>query len=135
MKKFAMVPINFKEIEDKKLLVRRVLISYRFKTHKKSTFDGVRWTFYHGTKILSYDNYFKKSDSSHQYVFYDKDYVLKEANNINRIIYDLKPIIYSRRKYHGLTGSCEDKYPTVIEFKAKTKEEAIKILKEREELR
>lgn len=141
MKKFAMVPICFKEDENRNLIVRRVLISYRFKTHKRSkikSLKGLRWTYYHGTKFVSYDDYFTKSEASHKYSFFDKEYLLEEVTNEREVLYMLNPDIYAFRKYHALTKPYKNifgEYPHTIEFKAKTEEEAIKIFNEREELR
>lgn len=138
MKKYAMIPINTKEDENGNLLVRRVLISYTFKTHhqinKKSVHEKVVAD-YRGTKIIAIDDYFKNPMSTHQYEFFDKHYILSSVhNNPNEVMYCLKPEIYMIRTYHGLDRKYDD-YPVVVEFKAKTREEAIKIFNERKELR
>ena len=138
MKKYAMIPINTKEDEEGNLHVRRVLISYRFKTHskinKKSKYEKVVAS-YRGTKIIAIDDYFKNPKATHIYTFYDDGYALELVrNNPNEFLYALKPEIYCTRTYHGLDKKY-DGYPSVIEFKANTKDEAIKLFNEREELR
>ncbi len=69
-----MVPINYKEDNSGKLIVRRVLISYK---HKFENFLGE--TFYAGTKILDVDDYFLDPNSSHKYDFHDTMYTIIEA--------------------------------------------------------
>lgn len=137
MKKYAMIPINTKEDEEGNIHVRRVLISYRFKTHskinKKSNYEKVVAN-YRGTKIIATDDYFKNPNATHRYTFYDNGYALESVhNNLNGFLYAFKPEIFYMRVYHGLDRKY-DGYPSVIEFKANTKDEAIKLFTEREEL-
>ena len=66
MKKYALVPINRKILDDGTLEVRRVLISYKRK-HK-----GI----YRGTRIIDVDEYFTDKNSSQQYTFKNRYYVL-----------------------------------------------------------
>lgn len=138
MRKYAMIPINTKEDKDGNVLVRRVLISYGFKTHtrinKKSKYSKVVAN-YHMTKFICADEYFINSKSSHRYSFSDNGYKLELVkNNLNELTYALIPQIYELRKYHGLDRNYEG-YPKVIEFKSKTVQEATHEFYARKELR
>lgn len=130
--KFAMVPINTKmNLDENGVLqtyIRRVLVSYKFKT--------VRGTkiIYHGTKFIIADQYFYSYDSSHQYVFKDKYYLLQEYKGNEDIGYD--QLLSKKRKYHSTLALyklhseyCED------EFEADNEQQAIEKFNSRLELR
>ena len=128
--KFAMVPINTKSILNEAGTydqhVRRVLISYKFKLHKKDK------TFYYGTKFILADQYFYSHDSSHGYDFKDGYYRLSyvDAINPNAHAYDKK--LFKKRRYHNvdyMAGKIED------EFEANTVQAAIEKFNYRNELR
>ena len=128
--KFAMVPINTKSILNESGTydqhVRRVLISYKFKLHKKDK------TFYYGTKFILADQYFYAYDSSHEYEFKNGYYKLIYVDiiNPNANIYDKK--LFKKRRYHNvdyIAGKIED------EFKASNTQAAIEKFNHRNELR
>ena len=127
-RKYAMIPIIMKLDESGDTLVRKVLISYRYKRHKKlhKQLNDPKIAFYHKTKIITVDDYFTNKKSSHQYRFFDRSYCLIEVikENPNHLFYTLKSDIYNPKKYHGFDKPYLG-YPTVIEFKAKSEEEAI----------
>ena len=125
MKKYAMVAINKKELDDG-IHIRRVLISYLFKTKKK--IEGQEVTYYHGTKFIAADPYFSKKTSSHKYTFKDHYYKLDEVNNELALIYAFKSDIYKKRKYHNVGK-------LAFEFKAENKQVAIHRFKVRKELK
>lgn len=125
MKKYAMVAINKKESDDG-IHIRRVLISYLFKTKKK--IDGQEVTYYHGTKFIIADPYFSKKTSSHKYTFKDHYYKLEEVDNELAIIYAFNSDIYKKRKYHNVGK-------LAFEFKAENKQVAVHRFKVRKELR
>ena len=129
--KFAMVAINSKYDEENKLHVRRVLISYLFKTSTKSR-KNFKTITYHGTKFISADDYFYKDNSSHKYEFKDKYYKLLDVTNeYNKLRYSLKKDIYKKRKYHytNIVGI------KPIEFKCKLRSEAVMRFYSRKELK
>ena len=133
MKKYAMIPINSKEDADGNLLVRRVLISYMFKTHKRGV--ACKMAYYRGVKFIFADNYFYEGSATHKYEFSNKGYILKEVkNNPNELMYAFKSGIYKNRKYHGLDKPYKN-YPCVIEFKAISEQAAIEKFNNREEHR
>lgn len=74
LKKYAMVPINYKEDDSGKLIIRRVLISYKHKF-----INSLGENFYIDTKILDVDEYFLDPNSSHKYDFHDNNYTVIEA--------------------------------------------------------
>lgn len=122
MKKFAMIPINCKRDFEGNLLIRRVLISYKFKTVRKNI------EYYHGTKFIIADQYFYSYDSSLDYEFKDKYYILKSAkvNNGN------EKLLLKKRKYH------HDKYFELskdVEFKCNNIQQAVEKFNSRNELR
>ena len=128
--KFAMVPINTKSILNESGTydqhIRRVLISYKFKLHKKDK------TFYYGTKFILADQYFYAYDSSHEYEFKNGYYKLISVDTINpnASIYDKK--LFKKRRYHNvdyIAGKIED------EFKANNIQAAIEKFNHRNELR
>lgn len=111
--KFAMVPINTKSILNESGTydqhVRRVLISYKFKFHKKDK------TFYYGTKFILADQYFYAYDSSHEYEFKNGYYKLiyVDTVNPNANAYDKK--LFKKRRYHNvdyMAGKIEDEFET-----------------------
>ena len=111
--KFAMVPINTKSILNESGTydqhVRRVLISYKFKLHRKDK------TFYYGTKFILADQYFYTYDSSHEYEFKNGYYKLIYVDTINpnAKAYDKK--LFKKRRYHNvdyIAGKIEDEYIT-----------------------
>ena len=125
MKKYAMVAINKKEADDG-THIRRVLISYLFKTKKK--IKGQEITYYHGTKFIIADPYFSKKTSSHKYTFKDHYYKLEEVDNELAIIYAFNSDIYKKRKYHNVGK-------LAFEFKAENKQVAVHRFKVRKELK
>ena len=136
MRKYAMIPICFKEDENRNLIVRRVLISYRYKTHKKVL--NTTMAVYHGTKIIAKDAYFLNERASHKYTFSNRYYVLKEVNNDNAFLSSWKGLVFTKRRYHGFDkpySNCTGVYPTVIEFKARNNQEATDTFNTREELK
>lgn len=133
-KKYAMIPINCKEDLLGNLLVRRVLISYLFKTHKRNP-NGSIVAYYHGTKFVFADNYFYSKEATHKYEFNNKGYVLNSVvSNPNALTYAFKKGIYKKRKYHGIDIE-NNHIPYVIEFKANSEDAAIYKFNNREELR
>lgn len=133
MKKYAMIPINSKEDADGNLLVRRVLISYTFKTHKREY--GCKRAYYKGTKFIFADNYFYAESATHKYEFSNKGYILKDVvKNPNILTYAFKSGIYKNRKYHGFDKPYKN-YPMVIEFKAISEQAAVEEFNNRKEFR
>ena len=65
MTKYAIVPINMKQIDDN-LFIRCVLISYK----------RLKGNIYEGTKVLDCSPYFKDSSKALQYKFEDDGYTL-----------------------------------------------------------
>lgn len=122
MKKFAMVPINWKRDVEGNLLVRRVLISYRFKTTRKNI------DYYHGTKFIIADQYFYSYDSSHEYEFKNRYYLLKYVK------FDAKypKKLYEKRKYHR---PLLFEYGKDIEFMCNNTQQAVEKFNGREEKR
>lgn len=140
MKKYAMIPINTKVDENGNRLVRRVLVSYLFKTHKKASgFKNLKVATYHGTKFIFSDAYFTEDNPTHKYIFENKKYKLyKVEGSPVSILYTLKSGIYEKRTYHGVDDKCGTYpafYPYVIEIKAKNDQEAIEAFNARGELR
>ena len=128
--KFAMVPINTKSILNESGAydqhVRRVLISYKFKLHRKDK------TFYYGTKFILADQYFYAYDSSHEYEFKNGYYKLiyVDTVNPNANAYDKK--LFKKRRYHNvdyIAGKIDD------EFEASNIQAAIEKFNHRNELR
>ena len=128
--KFAMVPINTKSILNESGTydqhVRRVLISYKFKLHRKYK------AFQYGTKFILADQYFYAYDSSHEYEFKNGYYKLIYVDTINpnASIYDKK--LFKKRRYHNvdyIAGKIDD------EFKANNIQTAIEKFNHRNELR
>lgn len=126
--KFAMIPINCKRDDENNLLIRRVLISYKFKTTRK---DIV--TFY-GTKFLLADQYFYSSDSSLSYKFKNGYYILNTVSSNNSYYdeYIKNKNLFKKRRYHY---SKYFMYEKDVEFKANSIQQAIEIFRERSELR
>ena len=124
-RKYAMVAINTKR-QDDGIHIRRVLISYLFKTKKK--IDGKVVTYYHGTKFIAADPYFSDKTASHKYTFTDRYYKLDTANNELSLMYALKSDIYKKRKYHSFGA-------LTFEFKSESKQVAIHRFKVRKELK
>ena len=120
--KYAMVAINKKE-EDDGIHIRRVLISYLFKT--KKIIRGQDVTFYHGTRLIDVDPYFKFKNSSHKYIFKDKYYKLNSANT--DFPYAFYPSMYKKRKYRNI-GKLG------FEFKESNRQIAINRFRNRKEL-
>ncbi len=125
MSKYAMVAINKKE-DDDGIHIRRVLISYLFKT--KKTVNGLPVTYYHGTKLIDADPYFRDAKASHKYTLKDRYYKLEEVNGNRAFDYVFKSSIYSKRKYHSI-GKLG------FEFKAENKQVAIHRFRVRKELK
>lgn len=110
MKKYAMVPIN-RRYENGKRIVRRVLISYSRKA------NGV----YQKVKLLAKHPYFDNPMSSQQYVFTDKYfYLVSDAYNDSQ----QQSLLNVKRKYEYNPGLLLD---VAIEFEARSDSEAIKI--------
>ena len=128
MKKYAMVAINKKELDDG-IHIRRVLVSYLFKTKKKV--DGQEVTYYHGTKFIIADPYFTKKSATHKYTFNDRHYKLDKVEDDGSgigFLYALKPELFKKRKYHNVGK-------LAFEFKAASKQAAVHRFKVRKELR
>lgn len=92
--KYAMIPINYKYLDDDTLCIRRVLISYTEIKEK----NGQRIFF--GTKLIDVDPYFKDRSRSHQYVFKNRYYYLKDSDNPSTVFEVFKGLIKLRRPYH-----------------------------------
>lgn len=120
-----MVAINKKD-ENDGVHIRRVLISYLFKTHKTINFRKV--TYYHGTKLIDADPYFSAKGSSHKYILKNGYYKLTDANNNNAVLYGFEPDIYEKRRYHSFGAF-------TFEFTATNPEEAINRFRNRKELK
>ncbi len=116
MKKYAMVVICCKSDDNGNPLVRRVLISYSFKTKKRRECEIV----YHRTRLLEVDPYFKNSKSSHQYEFKNDGYFLKSGAEDYA-----SELIGKKRKYHYHDTPWFPGVYAPIEFKAKKDHEAI----------
>lgn len=126
--KFAMVPINCKRDVENNLLIRRVLISYKFKTTRKNIV-----TFY-GTKFILADQYFYSFDSSLSYEFRNGYYILKDVNSNNSYHdeYIKNKNLFKKRRYHY---SKYFMYEKDVEFKANNIQQAVEKFRERSELR
>lgn len=117
--KFAMIPINRRYNEEMKRIVRRVLISYKYKTLKGK---------YKGTKIIEKDPYFKDPNSSQQYLFKDKYFIhLTDAYNDEL----QQEVMNNKRFYMENEGLL---FENAIEFEAANLEEAIEMFNNRVEL-
>jgi len=131
--KFAMVPINRKE-EDDGIHIRRVLISYKYKTSKRFNKTKYKTVTYHGTKLIASDPYFNEPNHTHIYELTDKYYKLVTVDAANPMseAYEEHSKIYNKRKYHTNIWPGGIK---CIEFKTNNKDEAISLFNNREELR
>ena len=125
MKKYAMIPINWKK-EGKNTHIRRVLISYLF---KKS--NGHIITYY-GTKFIVADQYFSDANATHHYEFKNKYYKLICLTNVDKTFLGYDKDMFKKRRYHY---SKFFMYPQDVEFTAETREQAIRHFNERDELR
>ena len=125
MTKYAMIPINVKRINNK-THIRRVLISYLFKKSKEHLVT------YYGTKFITADQYFYDVNSSHKYEFKNKYYKLTYISKevMNELKYDKD--MFKKKRYHYSKFLM---YPQDVEFRANTKEQAIKHFNDRNELR
>ena len=130
MKHYAMVPINWKLDKDNNMLIRRVLVSYKFKKMKKGAY------YLYLTKVIDKDDYFKDINNSHKYIFKNRGYRLLTSN----LDYETK--IYKFRRYHIATvlgvllnNSYMFASGGKALFDAPDDEHAKKVFKEREELR
>ena len=125
MKKYAMIPINYK-YEDDGIHIRRVLISYLFKTVRK----GIAT--YHFTKFICPDYYFETEKATHKYKFENRYYKLVKVENSNvEFEYRFKnPCVFLKRRYHSVTGTEKS-----IEFKCSSRNIAIQKFKTRKELK
>ena len=111
--KYSCLVINRKMEE-----VRRVLISYKKKYVKKEV------VYYGGTKIIDVCDYFKNPESSHKYVFTDKDYYVESVAEGHEYTEDeLKRLINVKRKYHYFPYSALMLRP--YEFSTASREEAL----------
>lgn len=117
--RYAMIPINRRYNDDGRRVVRRVLISYKYKT-----LNGE----YKDTKIIEKDPYFKDPNSSQQYVF-ENNYFIHTEDRYN--LGDQKCLLNTKRSYMFNEGLLDN---NAIEFTAKTEEEAIEKFNNREEL-
>ena len=124
-KKYAMVAINKRE-DSEGIHIRRVLITYLFKT--KKMVNGLPVTYYHGTKLIDADPYFKDKKASHKYTLKNRYYKLEEVNGNRAVDYVFKSSIYAKRKYHN-TGKLG------FEFTAPNKQVAIHRFRVRKELK
>jgi hypothetical protein len=114
--KYAMIPVNRKYDNKNQRIVRRVLVSYKYK-YKNGK--------YMKTKLIDLDPYFKDPKSSQQYEFTDKYFFLK-SNAYGGMLQN--SLLNKKRLYTSNAGLLIEK---AIEFEAPNNEEAIKIFSER----
>lgn len=128
MKKYAMIPINYR-YEDDGIHIRRVLISYLFKITRR----GI--STYYFTKFICSDAYFNSKEATHKYRFSDKYYrLIRVDNSIREFEYSFKkPTVFLKRRYHSRINSEKD--ITSVEFKSITEQIAIDKFKSRKELK
>lgn len=124
-KKYAMVAINFKEVDSGKVAVRRVLIQYKdIKPAKK---EGYGYTTFKGSRLVGVDDYFNKKDVSHKYTFTNENYTLVSSEHEDNILSG------KAREYHY--HSFAPTYCLPVFFKADSDEAALKQFNSRKELR
>ncbi len=111
IKHYAMIPINRKYVDGKRV-VRRVLISYKKR----------KGNVYTGTKLISKDPYFIDPRASHQYYFADHWFrLVKDEYGDNYLLNVKRPYEYERDNF----------LDPAIEFEAKTDQEAEKYFLQR----
>ena len=96
MKKYCILPINFKQNENATPIVRCILIEYKRKYKRKTSkylakFLGKLKVEYYNTKLIHADNYFLEAEHTFVYLFLKNKY--KTA-----FIYENSPI--KTRRYH-----------------------------------
>ena len=132
---YAMVAICQKFNDNDQLCVRRVLISFKGTDVEPDPYPKKGKVInYIGTRFIDADDYFKDETRSHKYKFDDDGYVLISSNNIDEIL------VGDKRKYHYYDTQLDEhgyvKYKLrPIEFQAESDEEAIKMFRERTEVR
>ena len=133
MKKYCIVPINFKRDSNNNLIVRTILIKYTFRTKTKIKnlftqlmYGKTRYT-YHGNKIIALGSYFTNKDSSHKYIFTRTGYRTIDANESTYTKEQLNYIM-KKRPYHTYPNH-HDLLCRGLELKAINDEEAIAVWK------
>ena len=131
--KYLMAPICTKYDDLNRLHVRRALVSF-----KKTKSDGFGGKIYLDTRLVAVDDYFKNEDASHTYKFYDEGFALVDCKHPDiKAEYEAAGVLGKIRPYHTLHLADCLAYPSNVKavFKAKNDMEAVKIFKERDELR
>ena len=121
MKKYAIVPINWRRDLKGKLKVRSVLIYYKFALKHKNIIN------FYGTKFICGDDYFSSNKATHKYIFSDKWYKLESVKETNEASKQYSASTFKKRRYHYNKYFI---YAKDVEFKAKSNEDAIKHFKE-----
>ena len=116
--KYAMIPVNRRYDSKDNRLVRRVLVSYKYKLKNGK---------YMKTKVIDLDPYFKDPKSSHKYEFKDNYFTL--VSNIYEGALQ-QCLVNQKRLYMYNAGYLVEK---AIEFEAGSNEEAIKLFMTRAE--
>ena len=125
--KYAMIPICTYVDDNGRVISRRALVEYK-KTKRLSVI-----TIYKGTRLVEVDDYFKNKASSHTYTFTDEGFTLVDCKYpAAKLEYAKAGVLNKFRPYHTMGIKKIDKQ---VRFRAKNDDAAIKIFKEREELK